>query len=399
MPKMKMTVRGVEAIKPPQSGQIDYWDTGLLGFGIRVSAGGRKTWTLMYRHGGRKRRMKLGSYPAMTLAAARDRASAALRQVADGEDPAGLKQAATRAETFAELADDFLERYAKKRKRSWPTDERTLKRDILPVIGSRKVKDVERADVRRLLQNITARGATIQANRTHALVSKIFNWAISEDLATVNPAQGIARPGIEQQRDRILTDDEIRAVWKACDQEPPAFGIAVKLRLLTAQSGGEITRMRWQDIDGDWWTVPAEHAKNGLSHRVPLSAQTCAALDEIGDRSQGTGWVFPSPRRDGPLVSNWESIERIRKHSRVDFVMHDLRRTAASRMTGDLGVNRLTVSKILNHVESGVTTVYDRHSYDAEKRQALEAWGSRLEQIVSGESAADETVVPIRATE
>ncbi len=154
----------------------------------------------------------------------------------------------------------------------------------ISAIGSRKVKDVERADIRRLLQNITARGATIQANRTHALVSKIFNWAISEDLATVNPVRGIARPGIEQPRDRILTDDEIRAVWNACEQEPLAYGIAVKLRFLTAQRSGEITRMRWQDIDGDWWTVPAEHAKNGLAHRVPLSRQACAEIDSMGDR-------------------------------------------------------------------------------------------------------------------
>ncbi len=394
---MKITIRGVEAIKPPRSGQVDYWDTGLSGFSIRVSAGGRKTWTLMYRHGSRKRRLKLGNYPAMTLAAARNRANAASRQVADGDDPVGLKQAEARAETFAELADDFLERYAKKRKRSWRSDERTLRRDVLPAIGSRKVRDVERADIRRLLQIITARGATIQANRTHALVSKIFNWAISEDFATVNPARGIARPGIEQPRDRILTDDEIRAVWKACEQEPLAYGTAVKLRFLTAQRSGEITRMRWQDIDGDWWTIPAEHAKNGLAHRVPLSRQTCAEIDVMGDRSRTVGWVFQSPVRNGPLVSNGQSIARIREHSGVAFVMHDLRRTAASRMTGDLGVNRLTVSKILNHVESGVTSVYDRHSYDAEKRQALDAWGRRLEQIISGESGADETVVPLRS--
>ena len=394
---MKITIRGVEAIKLPRSGQIDYWDTGLSGFGIRVSAGGRKTWTLMYRQGNRKRRMKLGNYPAMTLAVARDRASAALRQVAEGEDPAGLKQAEKRAETFAELADEFLERYAKRRKRTWRVDERILKKDVLPAIGNRKVKDIERADIRRLLQNIATRGATIQANRTHALVSKIFNWAIAEDTAEINPCRGIEKPGVERQRERTLTDEEIRAVWRACNQEPSVFGTAVKLRLLTAQRSGEVARMRWQDFDGNWWTVPAEHAKNGLTHRVPLSPQVCVVLDAMGDRDQTTGWVFQSPRRDKPLATNWRSIDRIRKNSGVDFVLHDLRRTAASRMTGDLGVNRLTVSKILNHVESGVTSVYDRHSYDAEKRQALDAWGRRLEQIISGESGADETVVPLRS--
>ena len=131
----------------------------------------------MYRHGNRKRRLTIGTYPAMTLARARDRASAALRQVADGEDPAGLKRAEQRAETFAELADDFLERYAKKRKRTWRSDERLLKKDVLPAFGSRKVKDVERADIRRLLQNIAARGATIRRTDSRSASSRPPRYA------------------------------------------------------------------------------------------------------------------------------------------------------------------------------------------------------------------------------
>jgi integrase len=98
--------------------------------------------------------------------------------------------------------------------------------------------------------------------------------------------------------------------------------------------------------------------------------------------------VFLSPTKKGPVRSIWKATASIRENSGVDFVPHDMRRTAASRMTGDLGVSRLTVSKILNHVESGVTAVYDRHSYDREKREALDAWGSHLIKIVENERAS-----------
>lgn len=398
MPRMHFTVRSIQSLKSPTSGQIDFWDTGLAGFGLRVSAGGTKTWTIMYRHGNRKRRLKLGTHPTMKLPDARAKAKAALREVEDGKDPASIKQSEKRAETFSELAGEFIERHAKKRKRTWRTDERILKKDIRPEIGSLKAKEVSRADIRRLIDKIAARGAGIQANRTHALLSKIFNWGISVDLVDSNPCRGVVKPGVEKQRERVLADDEIRAVWGACAGEPSVFGKMVQLRLLTAQRGGEIKQMRWPDIDGDWWTIPGEHTKNRLAHRVPLSPLACAILDSIGDRSSTTGLVFPSSKRDGPLGKNWRVDVGIRTRSGVDFVFHDLRRTAASRLTGDLGISRLTVQKVLNHVEPGVTAVYDRHSYDGEKRAALDAWAARLEEIVSGESPPAEKVVRLHSS-
>jgi integrase len=135
--------------------------------------------------------------------------------------------------------------------------------------------------------------------------------------------------------------------------------------------------------DSGWWTIPAEAAKNGLSHRVPLSAPALGLLREQHSRSGGGDWVFPSRQRAaGHVVTSRHAAGRIVAAAEVDFVPHDLRRTAASYMTG-MGINRLVVSKILNHVETGVTRVYDRHGYDAEKRQALDAWANRLMVIVT----------------
>lgn len=138
--------------------------------------------------------------------------------------------------------------------------------------------------------------------------------------------------------------------------------------------------------ENGWWTIPAEKAKNGSEHRVPLSPPSLSLIENLKsaamDKKKHSHWVFPAPWGKDHLKNIQKCTERIRERTRLDFRAHDLRRTAASLMTG-MGILRLTVSKILNHVEPGVTAVYDRYSYDNEKRQALDAWGRRLMMLVS----------------
>ncbi|MCZ6846759.1 MAG: tyrosine-type recombinase/integrase, partial [Alphaproteobacteria bacterium] len=400
---MKFTARGIQAIKAPPPptptkaerdalkargitpdyGQVEYWDETVRGLILRVSYGGRKTWCVSYRHGRQKRRLTLGPYPALSLADAREMAEDALREVAHGNDPAADKQAERKAETLGELAAEYIEKYAKKNKRSWRTDELAFERDILPRWPHQKAASITRKEVVRLLDDIVERGAPIQANRVLEILRKAYNWAISRDILIYNPCIGIERPVKERASDRVLTDSEIKAVWAALADEKPDIAAAYKLRLLTAQRGQEVETMRIEDIDREngWWTIPAERSKNGLSHRVPLSPQTKAVLDELlaGDDRSG-GWVFFTPLCDGPMTMLWRTAQDISRRAGVSFVPHDLRRSAASKMTG-MGIPRLTVSKLLNHAEAGITKVYDRHSYDPEKRQALDAWGARLEEI------------------
>lgn len=397
MPRLKLTARNVDSLKPPTNGRTDYWDLDPKGFGLRVSDSGRKTWMVMYRVDGVQRRLTLGTFPALSLADARQKAKDALQDVSKGIDPSAVKQAGRRAETFKELAAAYLERHAKRNKRSWKKDERAIERDLNPAFGNRKVKSIKRQDVVRLLERIVERGAPIQANRTHEILRRIFNWAIKAGEAgiEVNPAAGVEKPAKENQREKVLTDDEIRAVWKAMEAQTQLMGAMFKLRLITAQRGGEISHMRWPDIDGDWWTIPGEYSKNGRTHRVPLSPLALTILDEIRPVTGKQEWVFPSPSLKGPIWAIWKSTADIRDKSGVEFRPHDLRRTAASLMTGRVGVNRLVVSKILNHVETGVISVYDRHSYDGEKRAALDAWGDLLGKILVKDKTA-KAVVSIR---
>jgi integrase len=253
--------------------------------------------------------------------------------------------------------------------------------------------------VRDLLDEIAVR-APIMANRTLALVRKMFNFAIEREWVDSNPCQMVKRPSPERQRDRVLSEDEIRRLWTALDAEQPVIAALFRLRLLTAQRGGEVQGASWADVDlmGAWWTIPAERSKNGLAHRVPLSPQAVRILKGLKAVADDKAtWVFPSTRKAGPHINHAQkAIERIVKRSSVEFRGHDLRRTAASLMVG-AGVPRLVVSKILNHVESGVTAVYDRHSYDPEKRAALDFWGRQVDAIISGKKRSKVLAFAARA--
>jgi integrase len=384
MPRVALTDRTVASLPPTPGKQVDYFDERMPGFGVRVSPSGRRSWIVLYRASGRLRRLTLGRYPYVSLADARAKAKLTIGEVIQGGDPAAEKRVARCAETFAELATEYMEKHAKAKKRSWREDDRLINRNLLPVWRHLKAKDIARRDVRQVVETVLERGAPIQANRVFALVRKMFNFAIQRDVVEANPCLGLNQPAPNRQRDRVLWEEEIRAVWKAIELERPLIGATFKLRLLTAQRGIEILSMRWEHVDlaNGWWTIPAELAKNGLSHRVPLSKEARTVLVAVKRLCEPGQAVFASPSVAGSMQYAQKAVERVRKASGVEFNGHDLRRTAASHMTS-MGISRLVVAKILNHVERGVTAVYDRHSYDCEKREALDAWGLRLWEIVT----------------
>jgi integrase len=197
----------------------------------------------------------------------------------------------------------------------------------------------------------------------------------------------------------VLSADEIRGLWHGLEAEPAQLASAVRLMLLTGQRRGEVLAMRWEHVNEDagawWWTIPAERAKNGLSHRVPLSPQAVTLVEGLRPSSADQPWVFAG-RKHGQHVTNVErAIDRARaRQGLTHFTPHDLRRTAASLMTS-LGIPRLTVKKILNHADRDVTAIYDRHSYDSEKRVALEAWGRRVAEIVGRAERPAGVVLPL----
>lgn len=409
MPQVKITARNAPTLPTPAEGNIEYFDIILPGFGLRVSSKGRRTWFARYRIKGRKAKgsMSLGTVNDLDLADARDRAKDAFRAARKGLDPAEPVRRERHAETFKELAERYIDEYAKKRKRSWQADERIIKRELNPAIGNMKASSVARADIRQILRRIADRGAPIMANRTREAARMIFSWAISEEIGGVehNPCEGLRRPSEENSRDRVLSADEIATLWNALTKPPAGMpyrcALALKLQLVTIQRKGEIVGAEWSEIDQreKVWTIPASKAKNGLAHRVPLTDTALEILAQIKKFSGGSRWLFPSPSGDRPMAAraiNHAVLRVIGKIGLKNVRPHDLRRTGASHMTS-LGISRFIVGRLLNHAEREVTAVYDRHSYDREKRQALEAWARRLDEIVSGKAQPSNVVELARA--
>lgn len=392
MPRVKLTDRTIQALKPPERGQVDYFDETTSGFGVRLSQGSRKAFFIMYRFEGRLRRHTFGTYPSLSLADARKKAKDALHAVAHGRDPGADKQADRRAETFGELATEYLESHAKPNKRSWKEDERILDHDLLPDWRGRRAKSITRRDVRVVMKRIAEdRGHPIMANRTLALVRRIFNFAIEREIVVANPCHKVPAPGTERERDRVLGHDELRSLWKALPATPVWFQVAFKLYLFTAQRHHEVLGMSRPelDLDASWWTIPASRTKNSLAHRVPLAPTAAELVGDILECAPSSPWVFPSPMREGPIATLQKPVRRLRQLTGIAFRIHDLRRTAASNMTS-IGIARPTVARVLNHLERDVTRVYDRYSYDREKRDALERWAIELLAIVEKDAPTEE---------
>jgi integrase len=389
--RKNLTAAFVDAVKVEK--RTDYWDPTLAGFGLRVTEKGAKTWAVFYRHNGLPRKYTVGSYPALSLKDARKEAQKVLRDAALGLDPAAVKKAAREATagvvTFGALAQQYLDGYAKDRKRSWKEDERMVNGD-LAVWKNRPALEISRKDVASLLDGIVKRGAPISANRTLALVSKIFNLAIGRGEVEMNPAFRFPKPAPENPHDRFLTDDEIKKLWKALDDKPARQAAFVKLCLLTAQRAREVLGMAAAEVDFETgiWTIPGARTKNKKEHLVPLGPQAMTLIECV---KNGSPFIFPmrgvkpAPTRCFRL---WIDDLRTDLKFENDWTCHDLRRTATTGMTkmhdGKPRVTRFLTDRVTNHSDSGVGAIYDRYDYLDEKRDALTRWDARLAVIVSG---------------
>ncbi|HEY2293079.1 MAG TPA: tyrosine-type recombinase/integrase [Thermoanaerobaculia bacterium] len=372
------------------------------GLGLRVLPSGRKFWFLRYGPRGGRRRITFGEYPALSLKKARDKARELLGGVkVHDRDPMAERKAERAARrkaaagTFEALAESYLEEHAKrnKRLRGWREDERKLRVEVLPAWGSRPAGEIRRADVRQLLETIAAERGGVCANRTRALVSKVFSFGMDRERVESNPVHGVKRLYVEKSRERVLTEEEIRTLWPLYDRLQPAVSAAWRLVLLTAQRPGEVLAMRWRDLERDsrgwWWNLPAELTKTNRAHRVPLSPQALAVVEALRPLTGTTEWVLAS-RADGKRLT-WlsHSSARLREWSGLDhFTPHDLRRTAATWL-GRHGVRPDTIDQLLNHAAGRITRTYNRAGYDTEKRQAVVLLGELVDGALAGEERSN----------
>jgi integrase len=361
-----------------------FWDRGLAGFGLCVTAGGAKSWVVQYRANGQSRRMAIDS--RLSLADARKEAKKRMGEVAKGTDPLmeRRKQAAANKAAKSGTLEYIAQEYFRREGRSIRTmQERkdTFGRAILPRLGKYQIEQIRRLDIVRLLDQIEDERGPGAADKALAFLSRLFNWYAARSDDFKSPiVRGMRRySSLEHARDRILSDDEIRKIWTACDKKPGPFSFLVKLLLLTATRRCEASKMTRAEIEGNEWIIPGSRYKTKQQMVVPLSDMTMEVFKSVPAIGQA---VFTY---DGEKpINGFAALKRgLDKASGVrGWVLHDLRRTARSLMSR-AGVSADIAERCLGHVIAGVRGVYDRHAYAAEKRQAFEALAAEVLKITS----------------
>lgn len=366
----------------------------LVGNSLYIMIGSKtKSWFIRYMLDGKRRKMNLGKYPAMSLKQARERANEKIVEVKKGRDVAKTRRDYRDAPTMSDLWEEYQKALGRKKKQKAPSttaeELRKWNKLIGPALGTMKVSDVGRPEIIGFLNGI-ADTVPVMANRTQSLLVMILDTALNLDWLTTHPMYRLKSVGgAEESRKRVLSDGEIQALWQAFDQVNPNARDMFKLGLLTAQRPGEIASMRWSDIDLDeqLWTM-AEN-KTSSVNLVPLSAQ---AMEILRNRNRETDYVFPSmasKRCKYPYSScTRPSRLKLTKITGIEnWTAHDLRRTARTIMPR-LGIKPHIAERCLNHKQQGVAGVYDRYSYLQEKTVALQKLGNEIDRINGVKTAA-----------
>jgi integrase len=398
-----LTALQVQNSKPARQGGVkvraEYPDGGCKGLYLVVQPSGARSWAVRYRYAGQPRKLTLGNAivlgagepdpgnGALTLAAARKAASDALHRVAQGFDPGAEKlaqqkeKATTIAESFQAVAEDCFKREAKKL-RSAPRQLANLARLAFPVLGARPVASIRRSDIVRLLDSIEAENGPVMADAILSTISKVLNDHARRTDDFANPlVRGMRRSSTkERARDRILSDPEITAVWKATESKDP-FALLCRFLLLTGARREEACRLPWSEIDGTVWTLPAARNKAKQALVRPLSKAAQAVLDSAA-RSTGSSYVFTTSG-NYPLGSIYRRKAELDAACGVTgWTLHDLRRTARS-LLARAGVPSEHAERCLGHVLPGIQSTYNRHSYESEMLVAYEKLATLIEHITN----------------
>jgi integrase len=400
----------------PSKGRTEWADVRCAGLEFRVTADGARSWTFRFRDPTSRRtlRASIGSYPDIGLSAARKKADDLRRKVADGINPVEARRqerADSQSRTFRSLAERYMTEHARrhKRPRSVEEDDRNLNKHILQKWEKRDYRKIRRADAIELIEGIVAAGKHTAANRVHALISKVFSFAVDADLLEANPVSRLQKRGKEKTGNRILGDGELALFWRKTVISPVSrrVGLALRLSLLTAARENEIAGIKLDeihDLDGSEPAlhIPGSRTKNKRPHLIPLTSLAVETIrhakELISDEDQ---YLFVSSRKRGEpidrhslpvamarLCAAQKDDSNAAKSLRADPPSpHDLRRTASTRMSA-LGVPKEDREACLNHARVDVGKHYDLYERAAEKRKALELLSASIERTLENNKSA-----------
>jgi len=405
------------------------WDDREKGFGVKVTPAGKISYIYQYRMGGRgtaTKRWTIGPHGgAWTAATAREEAERLARLVGQGVDPVDDKKRREREAAtlgFKSYIDTFTDGYLKTDwGDSWPQAKRQLEMHVAPILGDKPLPSITVADLNPVFDALRDRPA-LQKN-VYAVVRKLLVWAEKRDDIPVSPMAKMEAPRGVRSRKRILSPDELVAIWRATFKLDDPRGHFVRLLMVSLQRRSEVAELPWAELNkvDASWLLPGARAKNGQDHIVPLNTLSLAILNDRGWKARGL--VFPSSTGK-TAISNFSDIKAALDRDmlvelqdiadkRADAAgddrhpvevapwrMHDLRRTGATVMQS-LGIPIETTERVLNHHEggeaAGIRGVYNLHEYSTEKRRAMDAWGSWLSEKISGVEKASNVVALSRA--
>lgn len=397
--RMKLTEERVRRIAPPEKGKKVVWDTDIKGFGVQVLASGIKSYVLVYRAGhgraGTPRYVTIGKVGSLKLEAARDAALNIRGQVALGRDPVAewraekarqRREAVTLSKTLASYETDQERRNVSDRKNV----QSALRRHLMGHLGDIPVVRLDRRAVVEAIEALEAKGLNGAARSLRGHASTFLKWCADRELIDGNPLAGYRKPRSTRaerlaQPGRTLSDDEIRRLWTGCGAENvnPIFGAFVRFLLLTGQRRSETALMQWNEVTDDgWWTIPAERAKNGHRHEVPLPELAQEILAKL-PRYQDCPWAFTTNGK-APM-SGWSKLmAKLRDAAKLDgpWTLHDLRRTFRSGLTR-LRVDPDIAEIMLNHRPETLRATYDREPRLKERQKAAERWAKHLAGVVA----------------
>ena len=393
MPLVKLTPRLVETAKHvgDEKNATFYWDERLTGFALAVYPSGKAMFLIQYRVKGsrRSRRMTVGHAQRLDLDVARKRARELLAHVDLGRDPLAEQRRAS-ISTFRALAENYLTREAVKL-RTADRRRAILERAVFPSLGDKAVEAIKKSDVVRLLDKIEDNSGPAAADAALSIVRRILSWHEARVDDYRSPVgRGMNRVDGEA-RDRVLTDDEIRSLWRSTGSFPGPWGDFTRLLLLTAARRTELAEMTRDEVSGALWTLPAERVKNDKQFVLPLSRAAQEIIASI-PTLDGCRYVFTVDGRR-PISGFSKAKAAIDKASGVKgWTFHDLRRTARTLLSR-AGVDADTAERCLGHAIGGVRGVYDRHKYEEQMRVAFERLAQQIKDIIDPPTGR---VVPLR---
>lgn len=380
MPSVRLTDISIKALKAPEKGQTMYLDETLTGFGVRVSQGGAKTFVVIY--GKRRQRKTIGRYPTITLADARQTAKAFLAEHTLGQHRGPRVK-------LDKAVEEFRKKYldVENEAQTAIDTERRLKNHVVPKLGAKNVADIRRYDLSTVFGALVEKKQYGAANHVFAAARLLFNWCRNQGYVEHSPMEGMRRPAPDNSRERVLSDHELKVIWKAAEKDPGTFAKIVRLLMIHPQRRTEISALRGEWIDRKQKVIvfPKTITKNKREHVVPYWTLFEKQIEPIFQ----DGYLFPASGGESYFTA-WSKGKRDFSKTlglNAQWQLHDFRRTIDTNMS-ELGVEPHVVERLLNHISTpgaikGVQATYNRYSYLKEMRQACEVWENRLQSLVA----------------